>query len=174
VTTRCFLLIATYGLRASEVAALDLEAIVWRAGVIRVPRPKIGTPLAVPLTDAVATAVLEYLRAQARDPGQRRLFLRVRVPRGPITAAAVGDAFDVWARQAGVRTPSLGGPHCIRHALAMHLLRQGTPLKTIGDLLGHRSVESTERYLRLHLDDLRDVALSLPTLVTGPAAEVGR
>jgi site-specific recombinase XerD len=96
-------------------------------------------------------------------------------PRGPITAAAVGNAFDVWARQAGVRTPSLGWPHCIRHALAMHLLRQGTLLKTIGDLLGRRSAESTERYLRLHLDDLRDVALSLPTLVTGPAyAEVGR
>jgi integrase/recombinase XerD len=167
-----FLLIATYGLRASEVAALDLEAIVWRARVIHVPRPKIGTPLAVPLTDDVATALLEYLRGQARNSAQRRLFLRVRVPRGPITAATVGDAFDVWARQAGVRVPTLGGPHCIRHALAMHLLRQGTPLKTIGDLLGHRSVESTEHYLRLHLDDLRDVALPLPTAVTRPAAEV--
>ena len=45
----------------------------------------------------------------------------------------------------------------------MHLLRQGTPLKTIGDLLGHRSVESTGIYLRLQVEDLRDVALSLPT-----------
>lgn len=169
-----FLLIATYGLRASEIAALDLEAIEWRARVIRVPRPKVGTPLAVPLTDDVATAVLEYLREHARDAAQRRLFLRVRVPRGPITADAVGDAFDVWATQAGVRAPSRSGPHCMRHALAMHLLRQGTPLKTIGDLLGHRSVESTERYLRLHLDDLRDVALPLPTPIAGPTAEVRR
>jgi integrase/recombinase XerD len=167
-----FLLIATYGLRASEIAALDLEAIEWRARVIRVPRPKVGTPLAVPLTDDVATAALAYLREPARDPAQRRLFLRVRVPRGPITANAVGDAFDVWATQAGVRVPSLGGPHCMRHALAMHLLRQGTPLKTIGDLLGHRSVESTERYLRLHLDDLRDVALPLPAAITAPVTEV--
>jgi integrase/recombinase XerD len=117
-----FLLIATYGLRASEVAALDLKAVVWRARVIHVPRPKIGTPLAVPLTDDLATALLECLRGQTRDPAQRRLFLRVRGPRGPITAATVGDAFDVWASQAGVRVPTLGGPHCIRHALAMHLL----------------------------------------------------
>jgi site-specific recombinase XerD len=44
----------------------------------------------------------------------------------------------------------------------MHLLRQATPLKTIGDLLGHRSVESTNVYLRLDVEDLRDVALSVP------------
>lgn len=169
-----FLLIATYGLRVSEIAALDLEAIEWRARVIRVPRPKVGTALAVPLTDDVATALLAYLREDAREPTHRRLFLRVRVPRGPITAAAVTDAFDVWATQAGVTVPSRGGPHCLRHALAMHLLRQRTPLKTIGDLLGHRSVESTERYLRLHLDDRRDVALPLPTPVTGPTPEVPR
>jgi integrase/recombinase XerD len=44
----------------------------------------------------------------------------------------------------------------------MHLLRQGTPLKTIADLLGHRSVESTSMYLRLDVNDLRDVALPFP------------
>jgi len=47
--------------------------------------------------------------------------------------------------------------------LAMHLLRQATPIKTIGDLLGHRSVESTGVYLRLDVEDLRDVALPLPS-----------
>ena len=50
----------------------------------------------------------------------------------------------------------------IRHALALHLLREGASLKTIGDLLGHRSAESTGVYLRLDADDLRDVALPLP------------
>jgi len=44
----------------------------------------------------------------------------------------------------------------------MKLLRNGHSLKTIGDLLGHRSAESTCVYLRLQLDDLRDVALPLP------------
>jgi integrase/recombinase XerD len=166
------LLIATYGLRASEIAALDLDDVMWRARVIRVPRPKICTPLAVPLTDEIATALLDYLRCHSRDVSQRQLFLRVRVPRGPITADAVSDVFDAWAGHAGIRVPTLGGPHCLRHSLAMHLLRQGTPLKTIGDLLGHRSVESTGVYLRLHLQDLRDVALSLPIMGTTPTAEV--
>ncbi|MGH7607105.1 MAG: tyrosine-type recombinase/integrase, partial [Gemmatimonadales bacterium] len=54
------------------------------------------------------------------------------------------------------------GPHCLRHSLAVHLLRQGVPLKAIGDLLGHRSAESTCVYLRLHVGDLREAALDLP------------
>jgi integrase/recombinase XerD len=156
------LLIATYGLRRSEVSSMDIDDIQWRAQVIRVPRPKVGTPLVVPLTDEVATALVEYLRQRAGEPSERRLFLRVRAPWGPIEATAVFDAFDFWAVRAGVHVPGLGGPHVLRHGLAMHLLRQGTPLKTIGDLLGHRSVESTGVYLRLHVEDLRDVGLPLP------------
>jgi integrase/recombinase XerD len=156
------LLIATYGLRRSEVSSLDIDDIQWRAQVICVPRPKVGTPLVVPLTDEVATALVDYLRQRAAEASERRLFLRVRAPQGPIQATAISDAFDFWAVRAGVHLPGLGGPHVLRHGLAMHLLRQGTPLKTIGDLLGHRSVESTGVYLRLHVEDLRDVGLPLP------------
>ena len=161
------LLIATYGLRVSEVSSLGLDDIQWRTRVVSVPRPKIGAPLALPLTDEVGAALVAYLHHRSGQAGDRRLFLRVRAPRGPVESTAVCDAFDVWAARAGVQVPGLGGPHCLRHALAMHLLRQGTPLKTIGDLLGHRSVESTGIYLRLQVEDLRDVALSLPTRDSG-------
>jgi integrase/recombinase XerD len=161
------LLIATYGLRVSEVSSLGLDDIQWRARVVSVPRPKVGAPLALPLTDEVGAALVAYLHQRSGQAGDRRLFLRVRAPRGPVESTAVCDAFDVWAARASVQVPGLGGPHCLRHALAMHLLRQGTPLKTIGDLLGHRSVESTGIYLRLQVEDLRDVALSLPTRDSG-------
>jgi integrase/recombinase XerD len=157
------LLIAAYGLRRAEVASLSLDEIQWRAKVIRVPRPKIGAPLALPLTDEVATALLEYLRYRPKESNTRQVFLRVRAPGGPIEPTALTDVFDFWAERAGLRVPGLGGPHCLRHGLAMHLLRQDTPLKTIGDLLGHRSVESTGVYLRLQIADLRDVALPVPT-----------
>jgi integrase/recombinase XerD len=156
------LLIASYGLRVAEVASLDLDSIAWRTRIIQIPRPKIGTPIVMPLTDEVATALLDYLRRRPPDSCHRRLFLRVRAPRGPIESTAVCDAFDSWAARAGISFSGMGGAHCLRHSLAMHLLRQETPLKTIGDLLGHRSVESTGIYLRLHVEDLRDVALPLP------------
>ena len=119
------LLIATYGLRRSEVSSLDIDDIQWRAQVICVPRPKVGTPLVVPLTDEVATALVDCLRQRAAEASERRLFLRVRAPQGPVWASAISDAFDFWAVRAGVRLPDLGGPHVLRHGLAMHLLPAG-------------------------------------------------
>lgn len=156
-----FLLIGTYGLRTSEIAALCLDDLEWRGGRIHVPRSKTDGRLALPLTDEVGAAVLAYLR-HARPSSQRReVFLRVRAPAGPLAPTAVTEAFQRWARRSGLSIP-FQGPHCLRHSLAIHLLRQGAPLKAIGDLLGHRSIESTAVYLRLHVTDLRDAALNLP------------
>lgn len=157
-----FLLIATYGLRTSEVRALELDDLSWKARQIRVPRPKVGTPLLLPLTDEVGTALLEYLRGDRPPTDCRQVFLRVEIPLGPLGRGAVGDAFRRWTRCAGIAMPVRGGPHSLRHALALHLLREGAALKTIGAVLGHQSAEATGVYLRLDVDDLRDVALPVP------------
>ncbi|MBI2837490.1 MAG: tyrosine-type recombinase/integrase [Acidobacteria bacterium] len=163
-------LIATYGLRVGEVASLTLDDISWRSAQIRVPRPKVGIPLLLPLTDAVGEALLDYLRVRRACSTERRVFLRVRIPPGPIKSTAVCDVFDFWAARAGIRlSKGAHGAHCLRHSLAVHLLRKGTSIKIIGDLLGHRSTESTCVYLRLQVDDLRDVALNLPGAVTSEA-----
>ena len=156
-----FLLIATYGLRTSEVAALRLDDVEWRAGRLRVPRPKAKTPIVLPLTDEVGAALLDYIKHARPNLPRREVFLRVRSPAGPLRPTAVTEAFQCWSRRGALSIP-YQGPHCLRHSLAVHLLRQGTSLKAIGDLLGHRSAESTCVYLRLHIDDLRDAALDLP------------
>ena len=156
-----FLLIATYGLRTSEVAALRLDDIEWRAGRLRVPRPKTKTPIVLPLTEEIGAALLDYLRHARPNLPHREVFLRVRAPAGPLAPTAVTEAFQGWSRRGALSIP-YQGPHCLRHSLAVHLLRRGTSLKAIGDLLGHRSAESTCVYLRLHVDDLRDAALDLP------------
>ena len=75
--------------------------------------------------------------------------------------------FDRWAKRSGLPIPFYGA-HCLRHAYAVHLLHTGASLKTIGDLLGHRDNDSTYVYLRLATEELRDVALPVPTLSTHP------
>jgi integrase/recombinase XerD len=159
-----FLLIATYGLRTSEIAALRLDDVDWRASLVRVRRPKTQTPLLLPLTDPVGAAILDYLRHARPSLPLRELFLRVRAPAGPLAPTAVTEAFQGWTRRGRLQIP-YQGPHCLRHSLAVHLLRQGTSLKAIGDLLGHRGAESTCVYLRLNVEDLRDAALDLPAEV---------
>jgi len=156
-----FLLIATYGLRTSEVAALRLEDLEWRVSRIRVPRPKASAPLIIPLTEEVGAALVDYVRHARPELSYRQVFLRVRAPGGPLGPTAVTEAFQDRVRR-GALPSRCQGPHCLRHSLAVHLLRQGASLKAIGDLLGHRSPESTCVYLRLHVADLRDAALPLP------------
>lgn len=171
-----FLLMATYGLRACEVVTLTFDDVEWRAGRLRIPQRKTRGALWLPLTDEVGTALLDYLRhgraalnvRRQRVPfrgapprSYRELFVRCRTPAGVLKPTAVTEAFQAWSKRSGLAIP-FQGAHCVRHSYAVHLLRSGLSLKTIGDLLGHRTLESTCVYLRLAVDDLRDVALPLP------------
>jgi integrase/recombinase XerD len=172
-----FFLIATYGLRACEIVSLTLDDVEWRARRLRIPQRKTRGSLWLPLTDEVGTALLDYLRQgrpalavrrqrvpfQARHPRTyRQLFLRHRTPMGVLKPTGISEAFQAWSKRSGLDIP-FQGPHCLRHSYAVYLLRSGLSLKTIGDLLGHRTLESTCVYIRLAVDDLRDVALDLPT-----------
>ena len=165
-----FFLMATYGLRASDVVALTLDDIHWRAGKMSISQRKTGTVLELPLTDAVGTALHRYLKKAPPPPPFRQIFLRVKAPIAPLKTYAVSTAFRVWARRGGLDIPGRGSCHRIRHSYAVFLLRNGTPVKTIGDLLGHRSLQSTWTYLRLAIEDLRDVALPVPEESTGRKA----
>jgi site-specific recombinase XerD len=154
-------LVATYGLRTCEVVSLTLDNINWRAGTIRIPQRKTAQELVLPLTDAAGDVLVRYLKESRPNLAFRQLFLRVRAPLGALKPTAVTEAFQLRVRLSGLDIP-YHGPHCLRHSYATHLLRQGTSVKAIGDLLGHRDAESTCVYLRLATEELRTVALPVP------------
>jgi site-specific recombinase XerD len=156
-----FLLIATYGLRASEVVSLSLDDFHWRQGILRIHQRKTSSPLELPLTNEVMAAMVKHLKRTPPPAPYRRVFLRMRAPIGLLKPTAVTEAFQAAVRKSGLSIP-YQGPHCLRHAYALHLLKNGTPLKTIGDILGHRTAESTSMYLRLATGDLREVSLAVP------------
>ena len=164
-----FLLIATYGLRGCDLASLKLNNVDWQAGEIRINQSKTRYPLRLPLTDTAATALFAYLRKGRPQVAHREIFLTVVAPILPIKRQTVGDVFRRRVRRSPLDIP-FRGVHCLRHSYAAHLLRRGVSLKTIGDLLGHRSTESTCVYLRLNLEDLREVALPLPAPFTQEAS----
>jgi site-specific recombinase XerD len=155
------LLIATYGLRASEIVTICLEDIGWRQRILRIHQRKTSSPLELPLTSEAASALVKHLKRTPPPTPYRRVFLRMRAPQGLLKPTAVTEAFQALVRKSGLNIP-FHGPHRLRHSYAVHLLKNGTPLKTIGDILGHRSAESTSMYLRLATSDLREVALDIP------------
>lgn len=157
------LLLATYGLRAGEIARLRLEDINWKREEFCVIQSKSHLPLRLPLSIEVGNAILRYLRRGRRHSKARQVFLRSRAPQGPFrTASSLGSMIQRRLRQAAIRVDGRRGTHAFRYAHAVNLLRAQVPLKTIGDLLGHRSPTSTAGYLKLATNDLRSVALEVP------------
>lgn len=156
-------LMAYYGLRPSEVAALKLDSIDWSAKLIKVEQRKTKSVLVLPLSDQAVGVLKQYLRCgRPGSNNQCHLFLRNRTPSGPIKHYAVCDAYTKRALQSGLPLQNTSS-YCLRHTFAMRLLNQGVGVKAIGDLLGHRTLESTCVYLRLQTEELRNVALPLPT-----------
>jgi integrase/recombinase XerD len=156
------LLLATYGLGAAEVLALRVEDLDWRAGVLRVNRPKTNTLIELPLLPAITKALTAYLRWE-RPPARaiHSLFLRKNMPYEPITSAAIRYRIRHYARLAGISAKVLGA-HVFRHSHASRQVDSGANIKVVSDILGHRSPSSTSVYVRVALKRLRTVALPVP------------
>ena len=151
--------LATYGLRTCQLCALRLDDIDWRQCKLRVPPGKGGSDLLVPLLPSVGEALIDYLRNGRPDWPFREIFLRVRAPKGPLRGSVGSNIITPYARKAGVE---LYGAHAWRHGCATRLLAKGFPLKTIRDLLGHQSVETTFIYTKVDIERLRCAALDWP------------
>ena len=157
------MLLASYGLRAGEVVNLRLEDLDWRADKLRVRQSKTGNELLLPLVPAAGKALLNYLRRGRPQTELREVFLHARAPLGPFRGgSSLHGVVAHRLKEAGIQVQGRHGPHAFRFARAVSLLRGTVTLKTIGDLLGHRSAESTEVYLRLATEDLRAVSIDLP------------
>lgn len=160
-------LLATYGLRATEIVSLCLDDIDWKRDVLRVHHSKTGTYSELPLLRDPGEAVLRYLE-KARPPSvHREVFLRIQAPRRPFKNGSILNCVtSARLRAAGITPQGRKGPHAFRHARAVSLLRSGVPLKTIGDVLGHTSAAATAEYLKLATEDLRAIGLELPSGVS--------
>lgn len=155
------LLLARLGLRAGQIVFLELEDIDWEAGSLSV-RGKGGLRTQLPLPQEVGNAIVAYLRDGRPHADSRRVFLRVNAPvRGFLGPSAVSCVVRHALLRAGVQAPSAGA-HQFRHGLACEMLRQGASLQEIGEVLGHRSPETTKIYAKVDLEALRSLALPWP------------
>jgi integrase/recombinase XerD len=157
-------LLLGYGIRAEQVCRLRLEDIAWRRGTIRFAPLKQGRPVEAPILALVGEAILAYLQAGRPAVADRRVFRSTRPPFGALTRSAITGLVARAFVRSGVSSPHRGS-HALRHAWATRLLAVGQPLKTIADLLGHRSLETTRIYAKVDFLQLRTVGLPWPKAV---------
>ena len=155
------LVLARLGLRAGEVARLELEDIDWNAGSLSV-QGKGDQRSVLPLPADVGAAIAAYLRHGRPRSSSRRVFLRTQAPlcglRGPV---AIASLVQHNLARAGIMAPTRGA-HQFRHALATKMLRHGASLAEIGQVLRHRSLETTKIYTKVDLKSLRPLSLPWP------------
>ncbi len=131
------------GLRISEAVHLMPSAIDRQRMVIRIEQGKGRKDRYVMLSPKLLQVLIAYWHA-VRPKGC--LFPR-DIPGQPITSGAVELACKAAHARSGLSKPVT--PHSLRHAFAVHLLEAGTDLRTIQLLMGHSSLDTTARYLRI-------------------------
>lgn len=151
-------LLVTYGLRGREVAAMTLDDVDWKRERLRVPERKAGHSTGYPLSPTVGAALLDYLQHGRPKTTERRIFLRVLAPQGPVTDGAISGRVAYYMHRAGISVRRAGS-HTLRHTCVQRLVDADFPFKVIGDYVGHRGPESTEIYAKVAVESLREVAL---------------
>lgn len=155
------LLLARLGLRAGEVASLTLDDIDWHAGTLTV-HGKGSQESPLPLLEPIGKAIAAYLKRGRPHCKSRRVFLRMHAPiRGFKTEKPVSAAVGRAMQRAGIDSPHRGA-HQFRHALATHMLRQGSSLAEIGEILRHKDPDTTRIYAKVDLTSLRVLATPWP------------
>jgi site-specific recombinase XerD len=148
------------GLRAAEVVSLRLEDIDWRAGTLRLAVNKSRRVDILPLSPETGRAIADYLQAERPQTTNRFVFVRHVAPYdepiGPgVVRRAVRDAY----RRCGWTRSRV---HILRHSMASRLLRIGTPLKEVADILRHRSLDTSAIYAKVDVNRLAAVTSPWP------------
>jgi site-specific recombinase XerD len=148
------------GLRCREVANLRLEDINWIDGTLRLAGTKTRRVDTLPLPDATGAAIAAYLREERPRTSNRAIFVRHVAPYDtPVKSRVVQRVVQAAYRRCGWKRSRV---HIIRHSVASRLLRAGTPMKEIADVLRHRSLDTSAIYTKIDLSRLASVALPWP------------
>jgi integrase len=156
------ILAARYGVRPCDIRQLQLEALRWPEGTIALRQSKTGRMLTLPLLPDVSVALIAYLRDGRPATTSRYVFVRHRAPYEPFVAANNLSAImrNALQRVGLDQRPGRRGFYLFRHTLANRMLDARCSIKSIGDVLGHTSTESTMEYASIDLAALRSVMIS--------------
>lgn len=152
------LLLSTYGFRPGEVARLRLAELDFERGRLLVRRLKGGKEQWVPMTPPIREALLEYQKVRPKTEIPE-LFLTLNAPLRKFCSGGTLAGTCVYKYLQRVPGLQTHGAYALRHTVARRLRRQGATVAEVRSLLGHvQDADTTARYLRIALEELREVA----------------
>lgn len=158
-----FLLASRLGLRASDIRFLQFNELDWDKNVINLIQCKTKKMIELPLLNIVGEAMIDYIRNGRPKSDSKTIFLTAIAPYTIISVPGISCIVSRIIYKAGIDTKDRHhGSHCLRHSLATRLLKQGTTLPVISDVLGHSDSQTTMTYLNVDINSLLHCSLDVP------------
>ncbi len=158
-----FMLLAmTTGVRCGDLCRIVLTDFDWREGTLNLVQRKTGKPISIPLMPGASEAIRDYILNGRSNSRSKEVFLTVFPPYAPVTQHTMSTRFMQLCLAAGIaRKPRDGkGLHSLRRLLGVALAKNDVTVPMIAQILGHSSVQSSERYLAIDGQSLCDCPLS--------------
>ena len=142
------------GLRVSELSGMNLFDVDFTKSVIRV-LGKGDRERIVPIGRKALEAIKAYRQRLREESGisddtNAPLFLNKN--QGRLTVRSIARILDKTAKECGLLAPV--SPHALRHTFATHMLDAGADLRVVQELLGHKSLSTTQKYTHVSIDRL--------------------
>jgi integrase/recombinase XerD len=152
------------GLRSIDIRSLRFSEIHWERNTIELTMKKTGKRIVLPLLEDVGQALIDYIKFGRPVSDSNVIFLRHISPIKAISPTGITAIVKRYANKAGINcAPGLGkGPHAMRSSLASVLLAGNVPLPIISGILGHSSTRTTETYLKIDIEQMRNCSLEIP------------
>ncbi|MGB2928051.1 MAG: tyrosine-type recombinase/integrase, partial [Desulfobacterales bacterium] len=141
------------GLRPDEISLITLDDISFTQSELTLTDRKNDRPVKLPLPENTIKAIAAYIIGARPKSSHRRLFLNLVAPYRPISATSVGQHIAECIRKAGL----FGTAYWLRHTYAQNLLEAGSSIYEIKEMMGHNNINSSEKYLNIHIKLMRRV-----------------
>lgn len=153
-----------YGIRVSDILSLKTTDLDWKMMKIGFYQKKTDKYLSLPMTDSVKWAVLDYLmNSRYNKASCDLLFIKSKAPHTPYTDNSVMHAMITkYIKMAHIDTIGRHhGMHSLRHSAASRMINSGVSLHMVSETLGHSSMEVTQNYLKISMEQLRLAGLEV-------------
>ena len=155
-------LIIYLGLRISDVIDLKLSDINWSLNTINIVQQKTQLTVTLPLIDQIKYPLLDYLKNARKEINSDYIFITNYAPIGRYNSKSFQLMVTKYMDKANIDyTNKHHGTHSLRHSLASNLLKKNTPIATISSVLGHSTIKTTEQYLTIDANNLKELSLEV-------------
>ncbi len=163
-----FLILVRTGLRISDVVGLKFSNIDWKSNCITLSQQKTGNALSLPINKEIGLAIISYLQEGRPVSLSEYIFLSQTAPFQPLDEHNnFSSELRKYMRRAEIAIPQKKrtGVHTFRHSFATNMLKQGTSVQDVSQILGHSNISVTETYLRVDIEQMRLCSLNLGVLL---------